>query len=309
MVRLGLALAAAAIAAAGAAHADAPSPACGGCPTTSEDDGPAARLALYAEHGFDAALNADRGTLAVERLGLIGTTAVRVSDRARLRLQYSAERAWYELSNPDAVVPGAGRLLDDAVWFRLEPRADVDVGSRWTVSAGPLVGSSGVLGARFEDTLTYGAMAAVRFPFGANRTLRVGATVETTLEGSLAIFPIFEIGGGVSAGGLAIEGRGTGVRAGVPLSDDWSVGVAARYDRRDWRLAEDDRVRGGVFRDVRIALGADLEWKPAESVVLAVAAWVTVYHAIRVDDRHGDEVTDFEADTSLMLSLGFSVEL
>jgi hypothetical protein len=312
VVRFALAfgLAVLGVVAAGAARAEPPSPACGGEPAcTPKDAGPAARVALYAEHGFDAELRGERGALAVERLGLIGATAVPVSARTRLRLQYSAERAWYDLSDPDDVVAGEGRLLADAAWYRFEPKADIDLSRSLTLTVGPILGSSGALGARFEDTLTYGALGAVRFPIGGGRTLRVGAAYETVLEDRASIFPVFEIGGlGKGSGGLSIEGRGTGVRAGVPLSERLTLGGAVRYDRRDWRLAEADRVPGGVFRDIRLALGADLEWKPRDNVVLAVAAWVTVYHALAVDDRRGERVTDFEADTSLMVSVGFSVE-
>jgi hypothetical protein len=305
-VRWGALAAVLAVALAAPALAEPPSPACDACPPLSDERGSSLRLAPYAEQGFPADLERDRGTIGVRRAGLLGTAAFPVASRARLRLQFGAERAFVDLSDPDEVVAGNGRLLDDALSLRLEPRLDVFVGGDWTLSAGPILGSSGALGARFEDTLTYGGTAAVRFPLGGDRTMRVGASVETALEDTLSIFPVFEIGG-LSTGGLSVEGRGTGVRASLPLSPRFDVGAAARYDRRDWRLAEDDRVPGGVFRDIRVAVGLDLEWKPSRCVVLAVAAWWTVYHEVRVDERDGDRVTAFEADGSWMVSLGASV--
>src|SRR5439155_18703744 len=126
------------------------------------------------------------------------------------------------------------------------------------------------------------------------------------LEDTWAVFPILDIEG-MSTGSVKFDVRGTGVRAGIPLAPCLSLGLSARYDRRDWRLAQGDRVPEGVFRDIRVAAGVDLEWRPRPSLAVSVGTWLNAYHEIRVDDRHGDRVTAFEADPSFMIAASVSI--
>jgi hypothetical protein len=288
------------------AGADGAPSACGGCPERDDDDWvAAARVAPYAEHGFPADLSKERGRLAVERLGTLGMATLPVSRVLRVKAAFALERADYDLSDPDAVVPGPGRLLEDAFQARVEPSAEVRLGGEWRVALGGILVTQGALGARFEDTTTHGVFGSVRFPLGT-RVVRLGGGIETNLDDPWTLFPIVSLSG-TSAGKWSLEARGFGVRLGYAANDRVGFGVAGRYDRRDWRLAESDRVPGGVFRDFRVAVGADFEWKPSCDVTIAVAGWWTLDHRVQVDDRDGDTVTRMDADPSFMVSLGLVV--
>jgi hypothetical protein len=288
------------------AAADGASPACGGCPPRDDDDWvPALRVAPYAEYGFPAELSKERGRLAVERLGLLGMGTVPVSRALRFKAAFALERADYDLSDPDAIVPGPGRLLEDTFQARVEPSAEVRLGGEWRVAAGAILVTQGALGAEFDDTVTTGVFGSVRFPLGS-RVVRLGGGIESNLEDPATIFPIVSLSG-TSSGKWSLEARGFGVRLGYAANEHWGFGVAGRYDRRDWRLAESDRVPGGIFRDRRVAMGADVEWKPSCDVTFALAGWWTLEHDVKVDDRDGDTVTRVDADPSFMLSLGLVV--
>ena len=293
------------VAAAQAAQADGGPSGEGSLPPT-----PAAergvRVTPTVEYGFPADLPGERGVMSLLRaqLGVAGT--VPVNRCLLLQLTFAAEVDAYDLSDPDAIVPGSGRLLDEGRYARFEPLAKLDLPRGWGLIAGPVVQSAGVPGARFEETLTWGGQASVKFPISASTSLVLGASVETKLEGSWSIFPLLDIQG-ISTGSIVLGVRGTGIRAGIPLSPCLALGLSARYDRRDWRLAESDRVPEGVFRDIRIAFGVDLEWRARPSLAVSIGTWLNAYHEIRIDDRHGDPVTSFNADPSFTLATSVSI--
>src|SRR5206468_5059627 len=160
---------------------------------------------------------------------------------------------------------------------RIETLAKLDLPRGWGLAAGPIFQSAGVPGARFEKTFTWGGQGSVRIPLNASTGLVLGASVETTLEDTWAVFPILDIEG-MSTGSVKFDVRGTGVRAGIPLAPCLSLGLSARYDRPDWRPARGDRVPGGVFRDIRVAAGVDLEWRPRPSLAVSVGTWLNAYH-------------------------------
>src|SRR5437660_7345526 len=151
--RVGAALAA--ITAAQTARAD-DVPACDGCAQQPPACVRELRVTPGVEYGFPADLRGGRGRLSVFRALLGVDASVPVSDRLQLQLAFTAEDAAYHLSDPDAVVPGSGRLLDEGRLARIETMAKLDLPRGWGLAAGPIFQSAGVPGARFEKTFTWG---------------------------------------------------------------------------------------------------------------------------------------------------------
>ena len=130
--------------------------------------------------------------------------------------------------------------------------------------------------------------------------------METTLEDSARLWPIVDIEG-ISSGRFGLEAWLDEVRATYRFSPAFKAGLAGRWERRDFRLAEDDRVPAGVFRDYRASVGLHAAWKPSESVSVQGTLWLDAYQEVRVDDRDGDEVTRFEAEPSPALELSVTI--
>lgn len=275
------------------------------CPTHE------AYVTVTGERGFAADLHGDRGTFSLWRAGVGVEGRFPIGLRWSLAPALHLEQDAYRFSDPDAIVAGSGRLLEDATFARLGLFATFRGASGWGFGAGPIVQSAGVPGARFEDTLTYGGGAGVRIPLGGDSSLLLGASIETTLEGSPTYFPLIDLqGSGTGRFHLDYLRSGistAGIRAAYDVTPKLTVGVLGRSDGRAWRLAEDDRVPGGVFRNARLAAGLDLSWRPSACVTLTATGWLNVQDSIRIDDRRGDDVTDFGADPSPMIGLSVSI--
>jgi hypothetical protein len=263
---------------------------------------------VIVERGFPARLSEDRGTLAVSRGDLWFNGRVPTGNHHLLRWKALAEQAHYRFSDPDAVVPGTGVLLDGARVLRLAPVLERRFYGGWGLAAGPIVQSAGADGADFARTLTWGGQASARIPLRSKAGLVVGAAIEGHLEGPPTYWPILGIEG-TDPGRVTIDWRPNGVRVGYALVPSLSVGVAGRYDRRDIRLATDARVPSGVFRDRRWALGADVAWKPGSCFEAYASVWRNIVHDVVIGDRDGSPVAELDADDSWQVGLTISVRL
>jgi hypothetical protein len=296
----------AACAFAAAASADEPAP----CPCAPLErpcpDPPEARASV--EWGTEADLPHDRGTVSFLRGGLDLEGVSVVSSRVRLRWRLRAEAGEYDLSRPDAVVPGDGHLVGPYRAGQAVAVVDYSFANGWGVAAGPVVAACGDPDASLSESMTYGFKAGVRFPLGGGRSLELGIDFHTVLEDDPSYFPLVRIEG-MGHGKVSFEFHGTSLRVGYPLTERLSIGFDARYDRRDVRLPADDRVPHGVFRDIRYEAGLDLEFRPRPWIGVRVGVLVPVDHEIRIDDRHGDGVTDLDATGGVVIGAMVSIEI
>jgi hypothetical protein len=165
-----------------------------------------------------------------------------------------------------------------------------------------------VPGADFEETLTSSLTAAVWFPVGGGTRVRLGATHRTHLEDASTIVPDFGVDG-IGSGAWRVEWRGHALRASREVWPCLRLGAGVRYLHDDARLADSDRVPGGVFRDVRLGVGAFAAWTPNDRLTVSLTVWHDVDHWVRIDDRDGERVTSFDGDGSLAIALGLTWEL
>jgi hypothetical protein len=294
------------------AAADARAEDAGPCPWWEERRAHGGWATLTGEGGFEADLHGGRGTLSFWRAGFCLEWNQPVASKWAFRGVLYGETDSHDFGDPDAVVAGTGRLFEDAYRVRVEPQASFRDCNGWGFNTGPIVQSAGVPGAEFEDTLTYGGQASVRIPLGGRSAVTLGASVETQLEGSATVWPVFDLetsgtGGRFHVGYLRSGIGSTGIRAAYDVTPRFAVSLMGRLEGRSWRLAEDDRVPGGVFRQSRLAPGLGVMWSPNTCVSLSAEAWLPISDSIRIDDRDGDRVTDFGVDPAPILGLTLSI--
>ncbi len=268
------------------------------------------RLTSTLTRGFPTDMDGDRGTLSLLRALVEVEGTIPTSSRFTWKWGAQAEMDHYQWSDVNRVVPGTGRLLDEGWMFRAGPGIEWEINDTFSVTTGIFGESALVSGVTFWDTLSFGGFATVRFRATQGLGVRLGVSARTNIGGSAFIVPIFGVDGGDTSkkgkgpkNPLRFSVRGSGCRLGYAFTESIGVGIAARYDRRDWRLAPDDRVPHGIVRDTRIPIGVDLEWtiRPGLSLDLEVGA--EVYHEVEVDDRYGHRITIFEADPAPYLAL------
>lgn len=271
---------------------------------------PMGRVVGDVRKDFEAGLEGDRGTLELLRGRLDLQGAVPVTPRVALGLGVGVLESRYDFSDPDGIAPGDGRLVEDVTEVEVLPVVAWEITPSWQVFGAGYVGSGWAPGADWEDGLWGGAGLAVRaavdLPFGLE-TMTLGAGWKSAIEDDGYWVPRISFGGGGDRGRLRVTARGSGVGVAYGFSDRFAAGLSAGYERHEYRLAPSDRVPEGVFRDLRIPVGVDLDWRPAKWLTLTASFAVNVYTEVEVDDEDGDRVDRFTGSPSFVAGLRFIV--
>lgn len=249
----------------------------------------------------------DRGVISRMRTWNSFELDWRVNPTWSLRLDAELELDGYDIRHSERILAGTGTLLDAGVRTHLEPGVDWRVGRDWKVGADVAFETTGVPGASLSDSFTVGTSAYVWHRFSPSIALRFGVSVFAYLDDDPLIIP-FIAPDDVDASSPTrwrFEGRGTGGRLGYAVTPKLTAGIAGAYDRRDWRLASDDRAPGGIARDIRVSFGAFVEVTPWKRFTLGLEGGVTVHHEFEVADRDGNALVKVDLEPSGYL--GFSL--
>ncbi len=250
-------------------------------------------------------LEGDRGDVAVRRAGLDVLTTYEVSPRLTLGFDVGAERSTYRFSDRDRVVAGVGRLFEEGTTAYGTTGCKVTPSDAWSYAVALTVATGFAPGGNPADGTTASVVATVKRRLSPSLALLVGGLYATSIEDDATIVPIVAVtGAGDGPGGpVRFEFRGAGVRAAYALSPRWSVAVAARYVKREFRMASDDRLPEGVFRDVRVPVSVEFDLHPTPDVTISGAVGVNAYADLRFDDRRGHEVVEAQADVGFWFAL------
>lgn len=267
-------------------------------PVFADVEEPLVRIRVSADFAFPCDLDGNRGHTSRQREWLRFEVRRPVDARFTFRFDAEFEHDSYQFDRPDAIVPGPGRLLEDAfrVWVR--PGFDLRLDADWQIGGDIAVTLAGVPEADMGRATTIGGSFTVRRRFSAGFGLRVGVLVVANLEDEPLIVPILipDDGDQISTSRFRFEFRGPAVRAGYALSSAVTAGVTAAYDRRDWRLSKDDRVPDGILRDLSVPVGLFVEFSPKPNLTIGLEAGANVYQEFEFVDRSGRRVTIFEAE-------------
>jgi len=114
---------------------------------------------------------------------------------------------------------------------------------------------NGESGASSSDSSTYGLYAATAWRINENLTIGPGVGVFSRLEDSSRIFPILAIDWNItdrwnlSTGRGLAASQGPGLMLSYELNEDWSLGLAGRYEDIEFRLDNEGPAAGGIGRD------------------------------------------------------------
>jgi len=268
----------------------------------------ASRFVTVAQADFDAQFEKDRGSIARARTWNALDVEHRLDARWAVRLEAEFEVDLYDIRGSQRVLSGPGRLLETGVRTHLAPGVDWRVSRDWKIGADVAFETTSVPGATLADSYTIGESAYVWHRFSPSIALRVGLKVLANLDDPPTIIP-FVVPDDVDAtspGLWRFEGRGTGGRLGYAFTPKLTAGVAGAYDRRDWRLASDDRAPAGIARDIRITAGLFVDVAPRVGMTFGLDVGMTVLHEFEVADRRGDSITRLDASPSAYVALSLS---
>ena len=266
------------------------------------------RFLTVAQADFVAHFEHDRGEISRARTWNSLEVVRPLSATWALRLDAELEVDVYDLRDSQLLVAGLGRLLETGIRTHLEPGADWRLDRNWKIGASIVLETTSVPGASISDAYTIGTNVYVWHRFGASVALSFGLSVIGNLDDTPSFLP-FVVPVDVDAsspGRWRFEMRGTGGRLGYAFTPKLTAGIAGAYDRRDWRLSNDDRVPAGITRDIRVPIGLFAEVSPREGFTFGIEAGMTVSHAFEVADRHGDSIDRVNASPSAYLAFSLS---
>lgn len=287
-----------------------------GAPTPNdivEDTAWSTDLTLNAAHlhAFEADIDDSDAsvTTSITRFGArLGWT--RPDRRLAFGVGFRGSVGEFEFENASTLVP---TLDDDPFDTFLSQRFELDgryaFNRTWGLAGFFGVESAYESGADFGDALQGGgALLALWTNADATVTWGFGLGGFTRLDEDPIVFPLVTVRWQIDDV-LRLESERLGLRLTYDVCDEVDVSVFGRFDRIDYRLADDrGAASDGSLRDNRIAIGATLAWSPEalDGFTLSLTGGALIYRDIQILDDDGDELFEDQADPSAFLGLSIS---
>lgn len=186
------------------------------------------------------------------------------------------------------------------------------VGTRAVAYISPTVRFNGENGAGSSDSATYGVFAAMAWQVNSDLSIGPGVGIFTRLEDSVRFFPVLAIDWNISdhwnlstGRGLA-SSQGPGLTLSYELNDDWSFGLAGRYEDIEFRLDDEGPAAGGVGRDQSFPLVLIATLKPNQKLTLSVFAGIELNGTLKLKSAEGMTIEESDYDPAPMFGATFN---
>ena len=161
------------------------------------------------------------------------------------------------------------------------------------------------------DDSSWGLFAAATWRLSEDLTIGPGLGVFSRLESGTRVFPILAIDWNISerwnlstGRGLA-SSQGPGLTLSYELNDDWSLGLAGRYESTEFRLDDEGPVAGGVGRDQSLPIVFTAGLKPTRQLSLSMFAGIEFAGKLKLKDATGVTVEESKYDPALVVGATF----
>lgn len=246
------------------------------------------------EHTFEGELRDGDGKVSITRAGLNLRSSLPLREKLRLTFDAGYEHSSYRFKDVDNLLPGgvlAGGKdpIKDAFLLRFSPGLAWSLNESWTLVGGGIFEFAGEYDASFSDAATFGGYFGASYRVDETLSFTFGAIVKTRLEDDALFVPLLGLRWQINDK-LALNTEGLGVRLSAKVSEPLSVSLFARYELRDYRLADDSPIPEGIVRDGRVPVGATISYRFSPQFELSASAGAIVYQRYTFDDRNGNRV-------------------
>lgn len=224
------------------------------------------------------------------------TRAWTPSLRAGLSLSYEHDRYGFDMAGEEPW--GNIRTLGISLPVTYRP------GGNWSVFALPRLRYSAETDADLGDGREAGLLAGASYRVNERLSIGPGLGVFSELGSGTDVFPILLVNWQMTDT-LSLEtGRGLAASRGPGLTlrwapaGDWSFGLGARYEKRRFRLDDEDAAPGGIGMDKAVPVALTATWKPAPRVELNLLAGAELGGNLRVETDSGRRLVSEDYDTA-----------
>lgn len=187
-----------------------------------------------------------------------------------------------------------------------------DSGWRWSLT--PAVETAAESGARFSDSLEYGASLAVARAFRPDLTFGLGVGVYERIE-ETSVFPFVMIDWRITdrlrmSNPAATSPSGpAGLELSYTLSSGFEVGLGAAYRSDRFRLDRDGHVAGGIGEHRSIPVLASIGRQLSPGLSLKLYAGAALGGELNVENESGRRLYSEDQDPAAMVGLLLSGRL
>jgi len=254
------------------------------------------------EHTFDSDLRDSDGSVATTRAGATLGFATSLGERTRLLINADGEWSRYEWSDAGDLLPSGLDPIEDAYLFRLSPGVVYSLNDDWSLTGGAIIEIGAASGADVGDAITYGGFFGARYRWSDRFTTTFGIIAKTRLEDDAIAVPLLGLEWQITDR-VMLKNEGLGLKLTADLNEQWRAGLFARWELRDYRLADDGSVPDGVLRDQRVPLGVSIEWRPSPAVQIELVGGAVVLQSYEVETDDGDRVQSDRARPTPFIGL------
>ena len=175
----------------------------------------------------------------------------------------------------------------------------------------PTLRFNGEKDASSNDSRTWGVFGAVTWRVKESLTIGPGIGIFSRLESGTKFFPILAIDWDIndrwnlSTGRGLASSQGPGLTLSYELNDDWSFGIAGRYENVEFRLDDEGPAANGVGKDKAIPLVFSANLTPSKKIDLSVFAGVQFSGKIKLKDAMDEVVDETKYDPAMLFGATF----
>ena len=243
----------------------------------------------------------NNGDFSVNRGILKFESARRVGQKWFTGISLGYEEDKYDFSN-SAIKP----LWGDIRTFQLGVSMRYIASDKWTLFGLPILRYTTEKGVDLDEGRELGLLAGASYRFSDKLTLGPGLGLFSGIGGEEDIFPILLVNWKMTDS-LSLEtGRGTAASRGPGLalkwkpSTQWEFGLAARYEKTRFRLA--DKL-GNIGQDKSVPVVLTANWKYKRSFTLTALAGMETSGSLSLEDRDGNQLYKSSYDTAPLAGL------
>jgi hypothetical protein len=238
------------------------------------------------------------GGFAVDRWFISAGADYSWDPRKSIGFSVGGGKSSYEFDGLDAF--GGGNPWNKIEDARVSVSGRFGLGTTGMMFVTPTLRFNGEKGS--GDDSTYGLYLAAAWRLNENLTIGPGMGVFSRLEDGARIFPLLALDWDIterlnlSTGRELAVSQGPGLTLSYQLNDDWSLGLAGRYEDIEFRLDDEGPAAGGVGRDQSLPIVITSSLKLESSILLTLFAGLELDGTLKLKDATGVVIDESSYD-------------
>ena len=251
-------------------------------------------------HQTEVDLKDDKGAFAIDRWILGAGVTYSWDPRTSIGASIGGGRSIYDFSEDSTF--GGGEPWGTVEDSRLSLTGRFGFGEKGAVFIIPTLRLNGEKGASNSDSRTWGLFGAVAWRLNQDLTIGPGIGVFSRLEDGTKFFPILAIDWNIndrwnlSTGRGLASSQGPGLTLSYKLNEDWSFGLAGRYEDFEFRLDDEGPAAGGVGRDQSIPFVLSARLTPNQRMNFSFFAGLEFGGKLKIKDAMDVVVDEVKYD-------------